>query len=295
MNTDNAQIRISDKESMQKATTDMLAYPIDIGSQGESKFTIFNIFEYSKGDVNKVESKKHLGSIILPIPPELNNTDSLNYEEFSAPILNSASKLATANDISSKLSAIGGSMAVVASALISKIPGADNVVNQASALSGASINPQNTNIFKSPSAREHRYTFKMVAKSQKESIAIRQIINKFRYHAYPTVGAAEILYFAPDLFTISFKVGKDSSDSRDSFLFHPLPSALVALSVSYNGASSPVFFQNTSAPVEVTMQLIFKEMELDNKSKLTERYNINTGGGGRQYSDIGGASGTPNA
>lgn len=285
--TDNVQIRISDKERMQKAATDMLAYPIDIGSQGESKFTIFNIFEYSKGGVNQVESKKHLGSIILPIPPELNNTDSLNYEEFSAPILNTPNAIVTAKDISSKLTAIGGATAVIGGALIGKFPGGDNLINQASALSGASINPQNTNIFKSPSAREHRYSFKMVAKSEKESIAIRQIINKFRYHAYPTVGASELLYFAPDLFTISFKVGKDSSDSRDSFLFHPLPSALVALSVSYNGASSPVFFQNSSAPVEVTMQLIFKEMELDNKSKLAERYNINTGGGGRQYSESG--------
>jgi hypothetical protein len=272
--SDNPIIRIEDKESLQKSIADRYTYPLDIGSQGESKFTIFNIYQYNKKAVNQVELKTALGSIILPIPPELNNTDSLNYEEFSAPVLGSLQEVASTDTIKSQIMAMGGAIATVGAAFVGKLPGGDNFLNQTSALAGASINPKNTNIFRSPSAREHRYTFKMIAKSEAESIAIRKIINKFRYHSYPEASVGqEIIYLSPDLFSISFKVGKAEYNDKDTFLFHPLPSALVAMSVSYNGSSSPVFFQGTNAPVEVTLQLVFKEMELDNKTKLRSRYN----------------------
>lgn len=277
--SENPIIKIEDKEALQKSATDLLQYPLDIGSQGESKLTIFNIYQYKKNGVNRTEFKIALGSIVLPIPPELNNTDSLNYEEFSAPIINAISEYATAEGLGAGfMAAINASIPIV-TGTVSKL-GGENLVNQASAITGASVNPRNTNIFKNPIAREHKYTFKMIAKSKDESIAIRRIVNKFRYHAYPFASPTdEILYLAPDLFTIAFKVGKASSDDRDTFLFHPLPSALVAMSVSYNGASSPTFFKNTNAPVEVILQLVFKEMELDNKQKLLDRYNIASGNG----------------
>lgn len=300
--SDNAQKRIENKESLQKATTDMLAYPLDIGSQGESKYTIFNIYQYNKSQVNKVELKLPLGSIILPIPPELNNTDSLNYEEFSAPLIQAGFAYGSAEDLGSAFSALGGSAAIVGASFLSKVPGGENAVNQVAAIGGASVNPRNTNIFKNPTAREHRYTFKMIAKSEQESIAIRKIVNKFRYHAYPAVSSStEIIYLSPDLFEISFKVGNASSFDKDSYLFHPLPSALVALSVSYNGNSSPIFFRNSNAPIEVTIQLVFREMELDNKTKLLKRYNItgespvNTGGAEGSFEfpvNTGGAEGS---
>ena len=154
--TDNAQKRIGNKESLQKATTDMLAYPLDIGSQGESKYTIFNIYQYNKSQVNKVELKSPLGSIILPIPPELNNTDSLNYEEFSAPLIQAGFAYGSAEDLGSAFSALGGSAAVVGAAFLSKVPGGENAVNQVAAISGASVNPRNTNIFKNPTERAQK-------------------------------------------------------------------------------------------------------------------------------------------
>lgn len=274
--SENPIIKIEDKEALQKSATELLQYPLDIESQGESKLTIFNIYQYNKVEVNKTEFKLSLGSIVLPIPPELNNTDSLNYEEYSAPLLNAAMSYGSEDDLTNSFKKLGKVGVILGASLLGKVPGGDNVVNQVTSLSGSSINPRNTNIFKNPAAREHRYTFKMIAKSKDESLAIRKIVNKFRYHAYPSVGEIdEVIYFAPDLFTIAFKIGKASSDDKDTFLFHPLPSALVAISVSYNGESSPIFFKNTNAPVEVTLQLVFKEMELDNKAKLRERYNIN--------------------
>jgi hypothetical protein len=273
--TNDPTMKISIVEQLNKAKTESLTYPIDLGSQSESKYTIFKIYKYDKRQINKVETTSQLGQVFLPIPPELSNADAMNYEEFSAPFLNSAIEFAQEDTLSGKIGKIAGVMAVAGASITSAIKGGDNLVNQVSALSGKSINPRNANVFRSPTAREHKYTFRMIAKSAKESIAIRQIINKFRYHAHPSTGAGdESIYSAPDLFKISFKVGLADDDDKDTFLFHPLPSALIAMGVSYNGSSTPTFFQNTNAPVEVVLSLVFKEMELDTKDKLLDRYNI---------------------
>ena len=269
--TDNVQMKIEDREAVQSASAKSLQYPLDIGSKNESKYTIFQIYKYQKLQVNRPEFKESLGIVFLPIPPELNNTDSLNYEEYSAPVINAALNYGSADELSGAVSAMGSLGAILGAEIAKKI-GGENLVNEASSRTGVAINPRNTNIFRSPSAREHRYTFKMIAKSEAESIAIRKIVNRFRYHAYPSAPGDEALYFSPDLFTISFKVGRAAASDKDSYLFHPLPSALIAMSVSYNGSSTPTFFQSSNAPVEVTMQLVFREMELDNKEKLQKRY-----------------------
>lgn len=270
--TNHPTVKISTKEAEFRARTVGLIYPMDLGSLSESKYTIFKIYQYSKKEVNTVELTTLLGSIFLPIPPELSNSDSLNYEEFSAPILNSALESLHKDGTVDGLLGLGGTILAASKAALGSVKGFGNASNQVAALSGASVNPRNTNIFKSPSAREHRYTFRMVAKSQAESVAIRKIINKFRFHSYPDNSLGESLYLAPDLFKISFKVGNASDDDPNTFLFHPLPSALIAMSVNYNGSGTPTFFRATNAPVEVVLTLIFKEMELDNKAKLQARY-----------------------
>lgn len=270
--TDNATQKINSKEALNKSKTVGLMYPSDLGSQGESKVTIFKIYKYSKSSVNKVENIESLGTIFLPIPAELSTGDALNYEEFSAPIASAAmDAFNKENSSGNALAALGIS---ASASLISSIKGGSNLINQVSALTGTSINPRNTNIFKNPNAREYTFSYKLVAKSLEESISIRQIVNKFRYHAYPEAGESEVLYSAPDLFKISFKYNRDSDDDRNTYLFHPLPSALTSINVSYNGSSTPTFFQNSGAPVEVTITLSFKEMEIDNKAKLLERYAI---------------------
>jgi hypothetical protein len=273
-NTNDPTLKIDIREQLNTAKTQTLVYPADLGSLGESKYTMFKIVKYNKSHINKVETKEQLGQIFLPIPPELANADALNYEEFSAPIINAAYNAATQDDLGKAIEGIVNTLGVAGGEALKTIKGGENLVNQVSALTGKSINPRNANVFRSPTAREHRYTFKMIAKSQQESIAIRTIINRFRFHAYPETSADETFYTAPDLFVIGFKTSTNAIDDRDTYLFHPLPSALIGMGVSYNGSSTPTFFQQTNAPVEVTLSLIFKEMELDSKNKLLERYNI---------------------
>lgn len=271
METNNPRKILINEELKRKSLTS-IKYPLDLGSSRESKYTSFRIFKYTKPDVNKVELRYHLGSIFLPIPTELSNSDSLSYKEFSAPILGSALRLLQADSIE----AVAGSLAGTGLSILKSASGHNkltgNIANQISASTGLSINPRNTNIFESPVAREHRFSFNMIAKSLDESIAIRQIVTKFRYHAYQGTSLDTSIFEAPDIFDISFIVGDANEREKDTFLFRPLPAALTSMTVSYNGSSAPAFFKNSHAPVEVLLSLTFKEMELDSKDKLNERY-----------------------
>lgn len=259
------------KEELKRKSLTAPRYPIDLGSLRESKYTAFLIYKYNKPDINRVELKDTLGAIFLPIPIGLSNSDVLSYKEFSAPILSGVVKALQSDSVEDASNALGGAGAAALKSVLGTNKLTGNIANQIAALSGASVNPRNTNIFETPVAREHRFSFKMIAKSLEESIAIRQIISKFRYHAYQGTGESESIFWAPDLFDISFHVG-DDADEKNTFLFRPLPSALTSMSVMYNGESAPTFFKNSNAPVEVQLSLTFKEMELDSKDKLNERY-----------------------
>jgi hypothetical protein len=267
--TNNPNTKIESKERFLIDKVTPMMYPLNLGSISETKYTVFTIYKYSKTQVNHAELKDVMGKIYLPIPPELSNTDAFAYEEFSAPVAISAIEASQMDHIGDFLKASGGVLAAEASNITKHFKATGALPDVISAGFGVSVNPRNTNIFKSPIAREHKFTFRMLATSVKESIAIRQIINKFKYHAQPSYSLGESIYNAPELFQIQFKIGDAPLDDIDTFLFHPLPSALIAISVTYNGSSTPAFFKETNAPVEVALTLIFKEMELDDKDKMS--------------------------
>lgn len=271
-NQNDPNVKIPRIEEYKRGLLNTLQYPANLGSQDEKRYTVFRIFEYDKNGLNRVELQVFQGEILLPIPSELSNGDALQYEEFSSPVLGSGIEAGSSDTFGGMVKGVTGTTIAVGSATLKSFNAGEALTNQTANQSGASVNPRNTNIFKTPSAREHKFTFKMVAKSALESESIRKIVNKFRYHAYPDTGLGESLYLAPDLFNIRFKLNDNSLDDRDTYLFHPLPSALVGMQVSYNGQSAPVFYKGTGAPVEVILTLIFKEMEMDNKEKLIERY-----------------------
>lgn len=275
--TNDPSLKVEIKEALDRSITTPLKYPSNLGSGDETKYTIFKVLQYKKQEVNKVELNSNLGYIHLPIPPELSNTDTMQYEEYSAPLLNAIMQAAGQDGLMNTVMGVAGSVAVATKSLLdsNKYTKGIAITNQIAAITGASVNPRNTNIFTSPIARQHTYSFKMIARSNLESITIRQIINKFRYHSYPDTSLDESIFIAPDLFQISFKVGQEDGDDKNSFLFHPLPAALVGMSVSYNGGGTPTFFQDTNAPVEVLLTLAFMEMELDTKAKLYDRYGLN--------------------
>ena len=248
-----------------------LAYPANLASDGESKAISFFVVKYDKTKAGRQETMSvPLSKIYLPVPPELSTGDALDYEEFSAPLLQNIAESANAA-VQGRWKEVGtntlSAMGIMANSALAQ----DAKYMQS--LAGMVVNPRNTNLFKSPKAREYQFTYRFIATSFDESRRIDAIIKRFRYHAYPDVVAGEGVFYVPDIFLIAIKNYVGGEWIENEYMFKPLPCALIGMAVSYNGNSSVAFFKSSGAPVEVTLTLSFVEMELDNKQELDARYN----------------------
>jgi hypothetical protein len=67
----------------------------------------------------------------------------------------------------------------------------------------------------------------------------------------------------PEEFDIEF------SEKLAPYLFAIRRCVLRSMSVNYNGVNTPVFFEQTGAPVSIEIQLTFQETELLTKEKVT--------------------------
>lgn len=249
-----------------------LVYPNDLSLNGESKAISFFAVKYKKDRIGRQEKTSEvLSRIYLPVPPELNSGDAQNYEEFSAPFLqNMVQSIQDAWNGNLRSAAANATSTVAV--MVDRAFGQDAKYGQSQM--GQTVNPRNTNLFKAPKAREYQFSYKLIANNQNESKTINEIIKRFRYHSYPNVNIGEGIFQVPDIFLINIKrydsqsLGWEDND----YMFKPLPCALIAMNVQYNGDAPVAFYKGTGAPVEVTLTLNFVEMELDNKKQLAERY-----------------------
>jgi len=134
---------------------------------------------------------------------------------------------------------------------------------------GYAQNPQIELLFKSIQNREFLFDFKFVPKTQDESVAIINIIKAFRYHAapeIPTIGGGR--YFVPpDEFDIQFMYG----DSENRNIPKVSTCVLQGIDVNYASAGQWTTFAN-GMPVEIAMQLRFKEVEIMHKKLIEKGY-----------------------
>lgn len=134
---------------------------------------------------------------------------------------------------------------------------------------GYAQNPQIELLFKSIQNREFLFDFKFVPKTQDEAVAIINIIKAFRFHAapeIPTVGGGR--YFVPpDEFDIQFMYG----DSENPNIPKVSTCVLQGIDVNYASAGQWTTFAN-GMPVEIAMQLRFKEVEIMHKALVMKGY-----------------------
>lgn len=249
-----------------------LVFPSDLSRNGETKAISFYAIKYKKDAIGRQEkSSEVLSRIYLPVPTELNSGDAQNYEEFSAPLLQNIYQ-SLEGIYNNNVQNAGASAVSAAAVMVDKVFGQDAKYAQSQV--GQTVNPKNTNLFKAPKAREYQFAYKLVARNPDESKIINEIIKRFRYHSYPNVNTGEGIFQVPDIFLLEIKQYNPLTLGweENEYMFKPLPCALVAMNVQYNGDSPVAFYKGSGAPVEVTLTLNFIEMELDNKKQLAERY-----------------------
>ena len=134
---------------------------------------------------------------------------------------------------------------------------------------GVAQNPQVELLFKSIQNREFLFDFRFVPKNAAEAKTIRDIIKKFRFHAAPEIPeAGRGRYFIPPSeFDIQFMIG----DSLNPALPRISTCVLEGIDINYGSAGQWTAFAD-GHPVEISMQLRFKETEIMHKKLIAEGY-----------------------
>lgn len=134
---------------------------------------------------------------------------------------------------------------------------------------GLAQNPQVELLFKNIQNREFQFDFKFVPKNPKEADTIRNIVQAFRFFASPEIPeAGKGRYFIPPSeFDITFMIGSD----RNPNLPRISTCVLQGVDVNYGSAGQWTAFQD-GMPVEISMQLRFKEVEIMHKGLIDKGY-----------------------
>jgi hypothetical protein len=134
---------------------------------------------------------------------------------------------------------------------------------------GVALNPQVELLFKNIQNREFMFDFKFAPRNQQETDTIHEIIKTIRFFAAPEVPTTNSgrYFIPPSEFEIEFSVG----GGRNPYLPKLSTCVLQGIDVNYGSTGQWSAFKD-GAPVEVSMQLRFKEVEIMHKELIAQGY-----------------------
>ena len=141
----------------------------------------------------------------------------------------------------------------------------ENAADVVSANFGVSQNPVLAQLFDGLQFRTHSFGWSFSPKNEKESAALKTIINRFRVHSLPTFTSSLGFYFNyPDIVLPSF------SPTIAANLM-PLKYCIIRnITVNFNGAGTPAFYKGTNQPVFIQLSIDLEEMEYVGRYDYTE-------------------------
>ena len=239
--------------------------------------------------VGKPGSRKNTGrklirSIILPIPSNVQDGNTVNYEDSRLNGLTGAVASAASGLMNASFSNLGENIKDVTETFGKNMGGAGTAqdlinkffVSQAAGLvggnlsvnsllareQGAIFNPNMELLFNGPTIRSFRFQFKMTPRNQKEGQEVRQIIREFKRSMAPkvtTVGNSDnnnLFLKTPDVFELTYRQGKENHKFLNKFK----QCVLQDISVNYTGEGTYATYDD-GTPVSMIMDLTFKELE----------------------------------
>lgn len=289
-------------------------YPLDMDKNQDRvvivqrRYVAPEVFKDKKVQANKIVQEfsrerfstptEHLGTVILPIPNDISETNVTAWGEDSLSSLaalvggaaiGGAGKLAEGDfggTIQEVMNAIGqltgvGSganetikqlLTLNAAAAITKKFGI-NINPEAfrSRITGTAINPNLELLFQGPKLRSFGFQFKLTPRSQDEAVQIRKIIKFFKKGMAPkrsfTNGESSYFLGAPNVFDIHFRSDAVDSNGWDSDLKSITKIKTCALQqcvVNYTPDGFYAAYSDKNAggsqPIAVTIQLTFTEL-----------------------------------
>ena len=134
-------------------------------------------------------------------------------------------------------------------------------------------------VFEGVDRRSFSFSFKMMPKSEAEAIAVDKIVNMFRFYMAPSFDGAATqsrTFIVPATFDIEYYY---NPGKRNKFLNRISTCVLESCNVTYGGERTQ-FFRPTSGgvhgdgapPVETSIELSFKELEVITREKIAEGF-----------------------
>ena len=178
--------------------------------------------------------------------------------------------------------------------------GMGNPMSALKAYGRVSINPQKEMLFNAPAPRKYEFAFEFAPRNEEESIMVRNIIQLFKFHAYPSMSQAEFknpfgdedgivsgakdfaqglagraFYDMPSEFQFEYRFidRKDSNEIsvENHYLNKSERCVLTEINVDYSGAGAFQTFDN-GAPTHVTLTLTFSEARLLTREHISRGY-----------------------
>jgi len=153
---------------------------------------------------------------------------------------------------------------------IDKVSGiSSGVANALTLQNRAIINPNMRALFRGVGLREFTFQFKMIARSQRESEEVRQIVQHFREQMYPgiyEIGTADIGFKFPNMFRIDFTY--NGNNNRNIPRIHMCYLRTVSTTVNPTGGA----MRRDGAPNEIDLTLSFVEHKTLNQKDIRNGY-----------------------
>jgi len=240
------------------------------------------------GGKRKNSNKKSEKTILLPIPSNISDTNSVSYESSS---LNSIAGAAVgavmnimesgkdySNDFMGGMAATGNAITEGASKINAAVGGVGEVqgfvtrflASKAVGIANINITPEqilarsegkilNPNmelLFNGPGLRSFRFQFKMTPRGPKERDEVEAIIRTFKKHMSPKVSPNGTFLNTPDIFELRYRKG----NGRHPFLNKFKQCFLSSVNVNYTGEGTYATYDD-GTPVSMIMDLSFQEIE----------------------------------
>ena len=235
----------------------------------------------------KNSNKKSEGTILLPIPSNISDTNSVKYDSSSLNSIAGAAvggvmdimqspedaksfgdginrlKQAGKGAYDNLVAASGGLDGIQGFAtrfLASKAVGIANInitPEQILARSeGRILNPNMELLFSAPGLRSFRFQFKLTPRGKKERDEVEAIIRTFKKHMSPKVSPNGTFLNTPDVFELRYRKG----NGRHPFLNKFKQCFLSSVNINYTGEGTYATYDD-GTPVSMTMDLSFQEIE----------------------------------
>ncbi len=245
-----------------------------IGGKGDDSFSN-KMRQSSLTGGPKTLNQKRIGTIRLPIPSAISDTNAANYGEsklndFYAAGVDAVGGAIQADDMKGFMGALAAGGKDLAGSI--KDSGTRKAINswiqaQAVSIAGANISPEqlmmrqsaqmiNPNmemLFSGPSVRSFQFLFKFTPRDQKESEEVKQIIRKFKQNMMPRFKGTFLK--APNIFELSYRKGAGIHPFLNRFKL----CALTNCSTTYTGDGTYATYHD-GTPISMTMNLSFQEL-----------------------------------